>query len=128
MITPEDYLALAERLVQENTEADWRTAISRAYYDSAQGTTTVQQECLKAMNGLSRMLQLQRPLPSTLMFDYPTIDAIAGHLFERLNPAAAPAAPMPPAAKAAVPMSAADVAALRGADIERLLEERWSDR
>jgi uncharacterized protein (UPF0332 family) len=32
MIEPEDYLKLAERLVQESTEADWRTAISRAYY------------------------------------------------------------------------------------------------
>lgn len=30
--------------------------ISRAYYDSAQGTTEVQQECLKALNGISRVL------------------------------------------------------------------------
>jgi uncharacterized protein (UPF0332 family) len=32
MISPDDYLALAERLAREQTEADWRTAISRAYY------------------------------------------------------------------------------------------------
>jgi uncharacterized protein (UPF0332 family) len=27
-----DYLSLATRLVKENAEADWRTAVSRAYY------------------------------------------------------------------------------------------------
>jgi uncharacterized protein (UPF0332 family) len=32
MIVPEDFLLLAERLVQGQTEADWRTAISRSYY------------------------------------------------------------------------------------------------
>ena len=32
MISPDDYLTLAERLALEQTEADWRTAISRAYY------------------------------------------------------------------------------------------------
>lgn len=32
MISPNDYLALAERLAREQTEADWRSAMSRAYY------------------------------------------------------------------------------------------------
>ncbi len=34
-------------------------------------------------NALSTMLELDRALPSTLIFDYPTIDAIAGFLMER---------------------------------------------
>src|SRR5206468_203033 len=32
MITSEDYLLLAESLVQTGDEEDWRTAVSRAYY------------------------------------------------------------------------------------------------
>ena len=31
------------------------------------------------------------------MFDHPTIEAIAGHLLERLRPASAQAAPLPAA-------------------------------
>jgi acyl carrier protein len=80
-------------------------------------------------NGLSRALQLERALPSTLMFDYPTVDAIAGHLLQRLNPAAAlPAAPAPASARPAAPLKAVDVAALSDDDISRLLDERWGTR
>jgi uncharacterized protein (UPF0332 family) len=32
MIAPEDFLALAELEIQNTTEAEWRTAVSRAYY------------------------------------------------------------------------------------------------
>ncbi len=32
MIAPEDFLALAEMGVKGSTEAEWRTAVSRAYY------------------------------------------------------------------------------------------------
>src|SRR5262249_51250360 len=31
-MTPDAFLILAERLAQESTEAEWRTAASRAYY------------------------------------------------------------------------------------------------
>jgi acyl carrier protein len=80
-------------------------------------------------NGLSRALQLPRALPSTLMFDYPTIDAIASHLLQRLNPAA-PSAPAvsAPAVALMAPMKAADVAAMSDDDISRLLDERWGNR
>jgi len=75
-------------------------------------------------NALNQALALERPLASTLMFDHPTIDAIALHLVERLAGAAAgtarpPAAPPPVAA-----LDAAAVATLSDADIERLLNER----
>jgi len=80
-------------------------------------------------NGLSRALQLPRALPSTLMFDYPTIDAIASHLLQRLNPAAPPAPATPATAVSPTPpMKAADVAAMSDDDISRLLDERWGDR
>lgn len=32
MIQPDDYLALAEALVRASSEAEWRTAVSRACY------------------------------------------------------------------------------------------------
>ena len=37
-------------------------------------------------NALDRMFELNRSVPSTLMFDYPTIDAIAKYLLERITP------------------------------------------
>lgn len=74
-------------------------------------------------NRLTRALGLERPLASTLVFDHPTIDAIAAHLSERFAPAAAPAAPEPAAADLPA-LDAAAVAALSDADIARLLDER----
>lgn len=53
-------------------------------------------------NRLSRGLQLERTLPATLVFDHPTLKAIAGFLVETVAPDQAPAAPVP----AAVPTDA----------------------
>lgn len=43
--------------------------ISRLYWDSAQGTTEVQQECLRAMNGINRVLS-QGNAASLTIFTY----------------------------------------------------------
>ncbi len=73
-------------------------------------------------NGLAKAVGLPRALPATLMFDHPTVDAIARHLLER---SAGEAAPPPAAAPAAAPaLAAADVAHLSDDDIARLLDER----
>jgi SAM-dependent methyltransferase len=78
-------------------------------------------------NSLTRAVQSPRPLPSTLMFDYPTIDAIARFLVERLGPAPATET----AAEDPVPqpgtLDVAAVDAMTDADIEKLLEERLAD-
>jgi SAM-dependent methyltransferase len=78
-------------------------------------------------NRLNRALALAKSLPSTLMFDYPTIDAIALHLAQRFeeSPAAKPAAG--PAA-AAPAVDAGTVAAMSDEEIARLLDERVGAR
>lgn len=76
-------------------------------------------------NALNRALSLERGLASTLMFDYPTIDAIARHLHGRMYSAVMPDVAAPSAAApAAVALGAGDVADLSDEDIARLLDER----
>jgi acyl transferase domain-containing protein/SAM-dependent methyltransferase len=75
-------------------------------------------------NQLGTGLALEKPLPATLMFDHPTINALAAHLTERLFPAdpgdlAVPAPPSEPLA-----LGAAVVAAMSDAEVEALLLER----
>lgn len=75
-------------------------------------------------NQLGTGLGLEKPLPATLMFDYPTIDALALHLLSRLGaPAAVQAVVEKEVAPTAV-LGEEAVAAMSDADIEALLLER----
>jgi SAM-dependent methyltransferase len=76
-------------------------------------------------NALNQALALDRPLSSTVMFDYPTIDAMAAHLHEWLTPAPAvpPTSPASSSVRTAA-LGADAVAAMSDAEIERLLDER----
>ena len=87
-------------------------------------------------NALSAMLELERPLPSTLIFDYPTIDAIAAFLLERSGMsgtaaaavAGAPLAPAPRAVAAQVShaptLAASTIAAMSDEEIAAALLAR----
>lgn len=78
-------------------------------------------------NQLGASLGLDKPLPATLMFDYPTIDALASHLLGRLAPpeTSAPAATAGmEVAPAPAVLGEAAVAAMSDADIEALLLDR----
>jgi SAM-dependent methyltransferase len=75
-------------------------------------------------NAVNQALALERPLSSTVMFDHPTIDAIAAHLAERIAPAASVPRAAAPAPAVHDVLDAAAVAALSDADIERLLDAR----
>lgn len=79
-------------------------------------------------NQLGKGLGLERPLPATLMFDHPTIDALAQHLLERVASAepAGTAAVLTPASAGAAPavLGAQAVAAMSDEAIEALLMER----
>jgi hypothetical protein len=78
-------------------------------------------------NRLATGLALTRPLSATLMFDYPTIDAIAGHLVKEIQgPVKAEAETLrdAPAAEAAPAVSAADLANLTDEEVEEMLNQR----
>lgn len=77
-------------------------------------------------NRLSRGLGAAKPLAASVMFDHPTIDALATYLLSALAPAHAESAPTP------VPpmpsLRTEEVAAMGDADIEALLEARLRGR
>ncbi len=79
-------------------------------------------------NQLGAGLGLERPLPATLIFDHPTIDAVAAALLERVAPrlpdagAAATKTGIEPAA--AAPLGREAIAAMTEAQIEALLLDR----
>jgi len=84
-------------------------------------------------NQLSTGLGLDRPLPATLMFDYPTIDAIAAYLDDRLSrpERQAEAAATPAHESVAIGPAALDpeaVAAMSDEDVELLLLDRLERR
>ena len=69
-------------------------------------------------------LGLDKPLPATLMFDHPTIDALALHLLDRVLPKAAVVVADQPAPAAVSNASVEAVAAMSDAEIEALLMSR----
>jgi hypothetical protein len=79
-------------------------------------------------NRLATGLALTRPLSATLMFDYPTIDAIAEHLAKEIaTPVRMDADPREDvsAGLAIAPaVSAADLAELSDKEVEELLIQR----
>jgi acyl carrier protein len=75
-------------------------------------------------NRLTKALGLSRKLPATLVFDYPTAEAIARFLDkEYFAPEKAPDA-QPPAASPQAQGAAAKIAELSEAEVERMLMER----
>lgn len=76
---------------------------------------------------LSRSLLIAPPLPATLIFEHPTIDAIARHLSDRLFPAttAAMVTEAAPVPEPTAMMAEGEVRALSDADIAALLEQRY---
>ena len=79
-------------------------------------------------NLLGNGLGLDRPLPATLMFDHPTIEALAMHLQERLATAAEPAAADSTIAPPVARIGADDLAAMSESEVEALLLSRLGDR
>jgi acyl transferase domain-containing protein/SAM-dependent methyltransferase len=75
---------------------------------------------------LSRSLQIEPPLPATLIFEHPTIDAIARHLLSRVFQVEPERAAAPSPAPATV--IAADAArTMSDAEIAALLEQRYGN-
>ena len=77
-------------------------------------------------NALDRALELEkgRGLPATLMFDYPTIEAIAEFLRERVAPAPRAVAAERARIAEPTPLNAAAIAELSDDEIAALLEQR----
>jgi acyl transferase domain-containing protein/SAM-dependent methyltransferase len=85
-------------------------------------------------NRLTADLSLDKPLPATVMYDHPTIDALAHYLDQRLAPAVATATGAADdvgigavGTAMAAPLGVAAVAALSDAQIEALLTARLAD-
>jgi acyl transferase domain-containing protein len=81
-------------------------------------------------NQLGIGLQLDKPLPATVMFDQPTIAALASYLLDRLAPPQATVAASPKAETKTAPatLGAVAVAAMSDAEIEALLNSRLEQR
>jgi acyl transferase domain-containing protein/SAM-dependent methyltransferase len=76
-------------------------------------------------NRLSRGLSFAKPLPATLMFDYPTIEKLAARLLSMLvERGERETVPGPAMDRAPIAISAARVARMSEADIETLLATR----
>lgn len=76
-------------------------------------------------NRLGAALELERPLSSTLMFDHPTIDAVADYLLTLVAPGGdQPGQPASTEAAPATILDHAAVAAMSDEEIERLLDSR----
>lgn len=80
-------------------------------------------------NRLATGLGLGEVLSATLMFDYPTIEAIARHLLEHLDPSTSQAgdAPATPAAPSRSSISEATLAEMTEEDADALLRSRLSE-
>jgi acyl carrier protein len=76
-------------------------------------------------NGLKADLRLDGGLPATLVFDHPTVDAIAAYLDEEVLSAASPkAARIPPREAAAADSMLSRLEQLSDDEVDRLLHER----
>jgi acyl transferase domain-containing protein/NADPH:quinone reductase-like Zn-dependent oxidoreductase/SAM-dependent methyltransferase len=76
-------------------------------------------------NRLGTGLQLRRSLPATLVFDHPTLDALATYLAQAALPAAAAAGVEPPPIEASAATDAVDtIDGLSDDEIERLFAEK----
>jgi acyl transferase domain-containing protein/SAM-dependent methyltransferase len=86
---PEEQLGLLHELVCQQVmhvlQLDAASRPSRTDRLMALGMDSLM--AVQLRNGLAATLALHRPLPSTLMFDYPTIDAIAAFLLTQLQSA-----------------------------------------
>jgi acyl transferase domain-containing protein len=75
-------------------------------------------------NALSTGLGFDRPLPATTMFDYPTIDALAGRFLDLLAPAPPPLVEPTRMAIAMPTLGAEAVAGMSDAEVEAALLKR----
>ena len=81
-------------------------------------------------NQLGIGLKLDKPLPATVIFDHPTIDALARYLLDRLTPppSAVESSRKAEAQTAPATLGAVAVAAMSDAEIEALLDSRLDRR
>jgi hypothetical protein len=75
-------------------------------------------------NRLGTGLQLRRSLPATLVFDHPTLDALASYLLEAALPAPAPAAATPAAEASAATDAVDTIDGLSDEEIDKLFAEK----
>ena len=127
-VAPSERLSQLQRIVGDAVSE----LLRRSHAEPIAVTARLMEEGIDSLmavqlrGALSRSLLIAPPLPATLIFEHPTIEAIAQHLSDRLFPtsagtvATAAAVPEPPDT-----MAEGEVRALSDADIAALLDQRY---
>ncbi len=127
-LTPGDRLRHLQELV-----GDAVSALLRRSDDPVDPAARLMEEGIDSLmavqlrGALSRSLAIDPPLPATLIFEYPTVAAIASHLHDRLFPSNVTRPSVPDAAVGFEVLADQEVRALSDADIAALLEQRYGN-